>query len=75
MYLVKHSYGMIFTDILNCIHIFTDILNTYANVNIKLCTRFLGYNNYFCRTILVCNARSTITMFHMHVKHDCCDIY
>ena len=45
-------------------HTFTDILNTCANVNIELCTRFLGYNNYFCRTISVCNARSTITMFH-----------
>ena len=52
-YLAKHSYCMIFTD----------ILNTCENVNIELCTRFLSYNNYFCRTISVCNARSTITMF------------
>ena len=51
-------------------HIFTDILNACGNVNIELCTRFLSYNNYFCRTISVCNARSTITR-----KHDCCDIY
>ena len=47
-----------------CIHIFTDILNPGKNVNIELCTRFLSYNNYFCRIISVCNARSTITMFH-----------
>ena len=48
------------------IHIFTHILNTCENVNIELCTRFLSYTctNYFCRTISVCNARSTITMFH-----------
>ena len=45
------------------IHIFTDILNTCENVNIGLCTKFPSYNNYFCRTISVCNARSTITMF------------
>ena len=45
------------------IHIFTDMLNTCENVNIELCTRFLSYNNLFCRTISVCNARSTITMF------------
>ena len=46
---------------------------TCENVNIELCTRFLKYNNYFCRTISVCNDRSTITM--LHVKHVCCDIY
>ena len=45
--------------------IFNNILNTCENVNIELCTRFLSYNNYFCRTISVCNARSTITMFPM----------
>ena len=38
------------------------MLNTCENVNIELCTRFLSYNNDFCRTISVCNARSTITM-------------
>ena len=43
---------------------FTDILNICENVNIELCARFLSYNNYFCRTISMCNARSTITMFH-----------
>ena len=64
MYLVKHGYCMIFTDILYAYIIFTDILNTWENVNIELCTRFLSYNNYFCRTISVCNARSTITMLH-----------
>ena len=42
----------------------TDILNKCENVNIVLCTRFLSYNYYFCRTISVCNAGSTITMFH-----------
>ena len=74
MYLVKHSYCVIFTDILNTyIIIFTDILNTCKIINIELCTRFLSYNNYFCRPISVFNARSTITM--LHVKHDCCDIY
>ena len=65
----KHVFGetQLLYDIYlhtKCIHIFTDILNTRANVNIELCTSFLGYNNYFCRTISVCNARSTITMFH-----------
>ena len=66
----KHIFGetQILYDIygITCtkyIHIFTDILNTCENVNIELCTRFLSYNNYFCRTISVCNARSTITMF------------
>ena len=38
------------------------MLNTCENVNIELCTRFLSYKNDFCRTISVCNARSTITM-------------
>ena len=46
------------------IHIFTDILNICKNANIELCTRFLSYSNCFCRTISVCNVRSTITMFH-----------
>ena len=38
------------------------MLNTCENVKIELCTRFLSYKNDFCRTISVCNARSTITM-------------
>ena len=63
----KHIFGE--TQLL---YIFTDIIYNCENVNIELCTRFLSYNNFFCRTISVCNARSTITMFP---KHDCCDIY
>ena len=58
----KHVFGEtpLLYDI-KCIHIFADILNTCENVNIELYTRFLSYDNYSCRTISVCNARSTIT--------------
>ena len=65
----KHIFGetQLLYDIYRhtkCIHVFTEILNTCEKVNIELCTRFLSYKNYFCRTISVCNARSPITMFH-----------
>ena len=58
----KHIFGetQLLYDIyghIKYIHIFTDILNTCENVNIELCTRFLSYNNYFCRSISVRNAR------------------